>query len=31
MIGVSVAFMRNYAPESLIQTSFNRDVRIDVP
>ncbi|KAF3488416.1 hypothetical protein F2Q69_00054880 [Brassica cretica] len=23
MIGVSVAFMRNYAPESLIQTSFN--------
>ncbi|KAL0656882.1 hypothetical protein Bca4012_077466 [Brassica carinata] len=24
MIGVSVAFMRNYAPESLIQTSFNR-------
>ncbi|WZZ04444.1 hypothetical protein YC2023_090365 [Brassica napus] len=23
MIGVSVAFMRNYTPESLIQTSFN--------
>ncbi|CAH8385484.1 unnamed protein product [Eruca vesicaria subsp. sativa] len=31
MIGLAVAVMRNYAPESLIQTAFKKDVRIVVP
>ncbi|KAL1193176.1 putative tRNA pseudouridine synthase [Cardamine amara subsp. amara] len=31
MIGLAVAIMRNYAPESLIQTAFKKDVRINVP
>ncbi|CAN8304651.1 unnamed protein product [Cochlearia groenlandica] len=31
MIGLAVAVMRNYAPESLIQTAFKKDVRINVP
>ncbi|XP_010459718.1 PREDICTED: tRNA pseudouridine synthase A, mitochondrial-like [Camelina sativa] len=31
MIGLAVAVMRNYAPESLIETAFKKDVRINVP
>ncbi|KAJ4916252.1 Pseudouridine synthase family protein [Raphanus sativus] len=31
MIGLAVAVMRNYAPESVIQTAFKKDVRIVVP
>ncbi|XP_019190039.1 PREDICTED: tRNA pseudouridine synthase A, mitochondrial isoform X2 [Ipomoea nil] len=31
MIGLAVAIMRNYAPESLIQTAFSKDVNINVP
>ncbi|AAF88152.1 Contains similarity to a pseudouridine synthase 1 from Homo sapiens gi/4455035 and contains tRNA pseudoridine synthase PF/01416 domain. ESTs gb/T76494, gb/W43440 come from this gene [Arabidopsis thaliana] len=31
MIGLAVAIMRNYAPESLIEASFKKDVRINVP
>ncbi|CAH2036730.1 unnamed protein product [Thlaspi arvense] len=31
MIGLAVAVMRNFAPESVIQTAFKKDVRIVVP
>ncbi|KAL8211519.1 hypothetical protein R6Q57_005961 [Mikania cordata] len=31
MIGVAVAIMRNCAPESLIETALQQDVRINVP
>ncbi|EOA40011.1 hypothetical protein CARUB_v10008701mg [Capsella rubella] len=31
MIGLAVAVMRNYAPETLIETAFKKDVRINVP
>ncbi|KAL3840162.1 hypothetical protein ACJIZ3_024753 [Penstemon smallii] len=31
MIGLAVAIMRNYAPESLIETAFQQKVNINVP